>query len=49
MIIISLIKPKKEGESEIEVDSKMFRISGAFAVGVLLLFGVLAALYTAFW
>lgn len=49
MIIISLIKPKKEGESEIEVDPKMFRISGAFAVGVLLLFGVLAALYTAFW
>ena len=49
MIIISLIKPRKEGESEVEVDSSMFRTSASFAIGALLLFGILTALYIVFW
>jgi SSS family solute:Na+ symporter len=49
MVVISIISPKKEGEATIEVDSKMFRISGAFAAGVVLLMGIIAALYLAFW
>jgi SSS family solute:Na+ symporter len=48
MIVVSLVRPEKEGRS-IEVDAGMFRISGGFAVGTLLVVGVLAALYTVFW
>jgi solute:Na+ symporter, SSS family len=49
MLIISAIKPKKEGESTVEVDPSMFRTSQAFAIGALLLFGILTALYIVFW
>ena len=49
MVAISLIKPRKEGESEVEVDPQMFRTSKGFAIGALVLLGVLAALYIAFW
>jgi SSS family solute:Na+ symporter len=49
MVVISLIKPQKAGEGQVEVNSEMFRISGAFAAGVLLVTGVLAALYIVFW
>jgi solute:Na+ symporter, SSS family len=49
MVVISLIKPRKEGESIVEVDSSMFRTSRAFAVGALLLIGILTALYIVFW
>jgi SSS family solute:Na+ symporter len=49
MAIISLAMPKKPGAGEIVVEPGMFRISGGFAVGVLLIMGVLAALYTVFW
>jgi solute:Na+ symporter, SSS family len=49
MVIISLIKPKKVGENDIEVDTQMFRTSGSFAVGALLLMGILTALYIVFW
>ena len=49
MIVISLIKPKKEGESEVVVDSSMFKTSTSFAIWALLLMGILAALYVVFW
>lgn len=49
MVIISLIKPQKAADGEVEVDAGMFRISGGFAVGVLLISGILAALYLVFW
>ena len=49
MVIISSIRPKKEGESTVEVDSSMFKTSNAFAIGALLLIGILTALYIVFW
>ncbi|MEO6355452.1 MAG: sodium/sugar symporter [Ferruginibacter sp.] len=49
MIVMSLTNPKKEGEHEIEVDSSMFKITPGFAVGSVIISGVLIALYTAFW
>ncbi len=33
----------------LEVDSSMFKLHPAFVVGVLILFGIIAALYTLFW
>jgi SSS family solute:Na+ symporter len=48
MIVVSLAKPEKEARS-VEVDAGMFRISGGFAVGTLLVVGILTALYTVFW
>jgi SSS family solute:Na+ symporter len=49
MIVMSLTNPKKEGEHEIEVDSSMFKITTGFAVGSVIISGVLIALYTVFW
>lgn len=49
MIVMSLANPKKEGEHEIEVDSSMFKITPGFAVGSVIISGVLIALYTVFW
>ncbi|MDB5278883.1 MAG: sodium transporter [Ferruginibacter sp.] len=49
MIVMSLARPKKEGEHEIEVDSSMFKITPGFAVGSIIISGVLIALYTVFW
>jgi SSS family solute:Na+ symporter len=49
MVIISLIKPQKPGEGQVEVDAGMFKISGPFAVGVLLVSGIITALYIVFW
>jgi SSS family solute:Na+ symporter len=49
MVIISLIKPQQPSQGEVEVDAGMFKISGAFAVGTLLVSGIIAALYIAFW
>lgn len=49
MVIVSLIRPKKEGESTVEVDPSMFKTSNAFAIGALLLIGILTALYIVFW
>jgi solute:Na+ symporter, SSS family len=49
MVVVSLIRPRKEGESIVEVDSSMFRTSQGFAVGALLLIGILTALYIVFW
>lgn len=49
MVVVSLIKPKTVRENDIEVDTAMFKTSGSFAVGALLLMGILTALYIVFW
>jgi SSS family solute:Na+ symporter len=49
MIVISLVKPKKETEGVIEVDASMFRTNTSFTIISLLVMGVLAALYIVFW
>ncbi len=36
MVIVSLVKPQKPSDGQVEVDAGMFKISGPFAVGVLL-------------
>src|SRR5258707_744297 len=48
MIIISLMGPK-ENEKGLEIDSSMFKPHGAFAVGAVIVFGILSALYIVFW
>jgi solute:Na+ symporter, SSS family len=49
MVVISFLKPRKDTGEHIEVTPDMFRTSRSFAIGVLLLLGILAALYIAFW
>lgn len=49
MIVISLSTKKPTKEHTIEVDTSMFRISRSFAVGSVIICGVLTALYTIFW
>lgn len=50
MVVISLLKPQKDiDQHTIEVDTSMFRISTGFAIGSLLIMGILTALYTVFW
>lgn len=50
MIVISLSKPQKiSSENAIEVDTSMFKISTSFAIGSILIMGILTALYTVFW
>ncbi len=49
MIVMSLAKPKKEGVHVIEVDNAMFKITTGFAVGSIIISGILIALYTVFW
>jgi SSS family solute:Na+ symporter len=50
MIAVSLLKPQKQSSSTlVEIDKKMFRVSPEFAVGSVLILGVLGALYFYFW
>lgn len=50
MIVISLSTPRtKDTSHEIEIDTSMFRVSSGFAIGSVLILGILVALYTAFW
>jgi len=50
MIAMSLARPKKENdEHTIEIDKSMFRVTPGFVVGSVIIFGILAALYTVFW
>jgi SSS family solute:Na+ symporter len=50
MVAISLADPKsKNNPKAMEVDTSMFKTSQAFAIGALLVLGVLAALYVVFW
>jgi solute:Na+ symporter, SSS family len=50
MVIISLTIPKTKEESKgLEIDSTMFKPTGSFAVGVVIVCGILSALYIIFW
>lgn len=50
MIVISLYENKKGVVPQgLEVDAKMFKTSTGFAVGALIIIGLLVALYTVFW
>ena len=50
MIAMSLINPRKQSDTHtIEVDKSMFRITTGFAIGSIIIMGILLALYTVFW
>jgi SSS family solute:Na+ symporter len=50
MYVISMIENSKGTKTNaLEVDTKMFRVSTGFAVGALIIGGILTALYTLFW
>ncbi|WP_285058829.1 sodium/sugar symporter [Pedobacter ginsengisoli] len=50
MAVISLSRPQKiADENAIEVDTSMFKVSTSFAIGSVLIMGILTALYTVFW
>lgn len=50
MIIISLIDSKRGVVVKgLEVDTKMFKVSNGFAVGAMIIGGILVALYSIFW
>ncbi|OAZ03826.1 sodium:solute symporter family transporter [Flavobacterium succinicans] len=50
MVVISLWDEKRGIVSKgLEVDTKMFKVSNSFAVGTLIIVGLLVALYTIFW
>ncbi len=49
MVIISLSTKKPTKDHVLEVDTSMFRINRSFAVGSIIICGVLTALYTIFW
>lgn len=50
MILISLWDNKRGIKSNgLEVDRSMFKMSNSFAVGTLIVLGIIAALYTVFW
>ena len=50
MVVISLADPKsKDNPKAMRVDVEQFRTSQTFAIGALLIVGILAALYIVFW
>jgi len=50
MVIISLADSKsKNNPKGLEIDAAMFKPQGSFAVGAVIVFGILAALYIIFW
>lgn len=50
MIIISLVQHKDDAESKgLEIDAKMFKTTTGFAVGALLILGLIVALYGIYW
>ncbi|MEB0249958.1 sodium transporter, partial [Mucilaginibacter sp. 5B2] len=50
MVIISLVDAAKGKETNgLEIDAKMFKTSNSFAIGAMLVIGVIVALYTIFW
>lgn len=50
MIAISIYDEKRGYQSKgLEIDSKMFKVTNGFAVGSLIITGILVALYTIFW
>ena len=50
MFLISMIENKQGVKPKgLEIDKSMFKLSPAFTVGILIIFGILTALYTLFW
>ena len=50
MYIISMVETRRGVHAHgLEIDPRMFRTSPGFAVGALIIVGLLLALYTAFW
>ena len=50
MFIISIVQNKKGAENKgLEIDAKMFKTTTGFAVGALLVFGLIVALYGLYW
>lgn len=50
MVVISLFETRNGANPKgLEIDGKMFKTSPGFAVGALLILGILVALYTLFW
>ncbi|MGN7720736.1 sodium/sugar symporter [Chitinophaga sp. 22620] len=49
MTVMSLMKPAPKGESPIEIDKSLFRVTPAFVVASVIICGILTALYTVFW
>lgn len=50
MVIISLMENKgAEDPKGLEIDATMFKTSTAFAVGALIVVGLIVALYSVFW
>jgi solute:Na+ symporter, SSS family len=50
MVVISLADPKsKNNPKGLEVDASMFKPQGAFAIGAVIICGILSALYIIFW
>ncbi|MEE1945801.1 sodium/sugar symporter [Pedobacter sp. KR3-3] len=50
MYIISMTTNKTVAEAKgLEIDAKMFKTSSRFAVGALIIIGILVALYTVYW
>ncbi|MGE7776972.1 sodium/sugar symporter [Chitinophaga sp. NPDC101104] len=50
MVIISLMDPKsKDNPKALQIDTGMFKLAPGFAVGAIIICGILTALYTIFW
>ena len=50
MIIMTLAKPNRINDAHvIEIDKSMFKISTGFAMGSIIIMGILVALYSVFW
>ncbi len=50
MVLISILYPRPIGDQhKIEVDTRLFRVTPGFAIGSVIIMGILAALYTVFW
>jgi solute:Na+ symporter, SSS family len=49
IVIVSMLSPYKEKKDGIEVTADMFKIEKSFAIGSIILMGIISALYIAFW
>jgi len=50
MVLVSLLDKKStQNPKGLDLDPKMFKVTGSFAVLSILICGILAALYTVFW
>ncbi len=47
--LVSMVDPQRSKTKGIEIDPDDFRVGGPFAVGCLIVTGILAAFYTIFW